>query len=214
MQALVRGYKTTLKMSYRRSISNTAPIALCLITKFNKPESEEFNNTLATCLQSLGFSTATLWIKSETARFVTKPTKLQELNLQFALDWLIEKHINSSSKWLVGASLASTLAVNAIIRRPEITNYLLIAPIIDHNNLADVKLLTRLKSAGATIIAGKDAATPASAPLQLISFTKTLEVCTIEFIIIKQADHFFKNKLNNMSAAVAEFYAKTRSHHN
>ncbi|AHL30959.1 MAG: hypothetical protein HCTETUND1_152 [Candidatus Hodgkinia cicadicola] len=161
------------------------------------------------CLQSLGFSTVTLWIKSETARFATKPTKLQELNLQFALDWLIENHVGS--KWLVGVSLASTLTVNAIIRRPEITNYLLIAPIINRNNLADVKLLTRLKSSGATIIASKDATTPASTYFQLISFAKTLEVCTIEFVIIKQANHFFENKLNNMAAAVAKFYAKVRA---
>ncbi|AIC63783.1 hypothetical protein HCTETULN_034 [Candidatus Hodgkinia cicadicola] len=211
MQALVRGYKTTLKMSYWRSISNIAPIALCLITKFNIPECEEFNNTLAMCLQSLGFSTATLWIKPETARFVIKPTRLQELNLQLALDWLIENHIDSSSKWVVGASLASTLTINAIIRRPEVTNYLLIAPIIDRNNLADVKLLTRLKSSGAAIIAGKDAVTPASASFQLISFLKTLEACAIELVIIKQANHFFKNKLNNVAAAVAEFYAKARA---
>ncbi|XXN13558.1 MAG: hypothetical protein AAI902_00475 [Candidatus Hodgkinia cicadicola] len=211
MQALVRGYKTTLKMSYRRSISNMAPIALCLITKFNKPESEEFNSTLTTCLQSLGFSTATLWIKPETARFIIKPTKLQELNLQFALDWLIENHIASGSKWIVGVSLASTLTINAIIRRPEITNYLLIAPIIDYNNLADIKLLARLKSSGATIIAGKDAVTPASTCVQLISFIKTLEACAIEFVIIKQANHFFKNKLNSMAAAITEFYAKVRA---
>ncbi len=108
----------------------------------------------------------------------------------------------------MGVSLASTLAINTIIRRPEITNYLLIAPTIGYSNLGSIKLLTRLSSSGAAILAEEDAVSPVSAFCQLISFAKTLEARAIEFIIIKRANHFFENKLNVATAAIATFYTK------
>ncbi len=86
MQSLVRGYKAALEARYFRAVSNNAPTALCLIAKFNKLECEEFNDTLTSCLQALGFSTVTLWLKPEVVRLAPKPTKLQELNSQLALD--------------------------------------------------------------------------------------------------------------------------------
>ncbi|XXM93240.1 MAG: hypothetical protein AAI946_00460 [Candidatus Hodgkinia cicadicola] len=176
--------------------------------KFNRLECARLNDALLACLQTLGFSTITFWVKPEAIKLRTRSTKLQELNLQLALDWLIERHVHSRSKWLIATSLASALAIKLIIRRPEVTNYLLIAPIINRNELTEAKLLARLKPLGAIILAEDDTASALSAIWQLVSFASTLKVCALEFVIIRRTNHFFASKLNTITAAIASFHSK------
>ncbi|XXN13710.1 MAG: hypothetical protein AAI978_00485 [Candidatus Hodgkinia cicadicola] len=205
-QITIKAYGIVLKARYWHNNNKTSPVALCLITKFNNPNSEALNKILLNRLQKLGFNTIAFWIKPKLVRTKIELTKPQELSLQLMLDWLTERHVNAKSKWLIATSCASALAISTIIRRPEITNYLLIAPIVNHTNLALAKLLIKLKLPGTIILAENDTAAPISTAWQLANLTKALGANTPEFVIIRRTNHFFVSQLNNVSRTITKLY--------
>ncbi|ATY93530.1 Alpha/beta hydrolase [Candidatus Hodgkinia cicadicola] len=204
MKILIKGYESTLEASYQQNIKNKTSSILCLLTRFNKQESENFNQRLQASLQSLNSNTLTLWIGPDAAQSI----KLCELNLQLLLNWLVAAS-TSKIRWVIGASFAALLAVRIIIRRPEITNYILVTPVITDNNLVEIKLLTRLKTKGMIIIAERDTVSPISKVWQLMLFTNTLNACMSELVIVKRANHFFSNKLKIVSSLIKSFYLKS-----
>ncbi|XXN19673.1 MAG: hypothetical protein AAJB65_00420 [Candidatus Hodgkinia cicadicola] len=139
----------------------------------------------------------------------TRLTKLHELNLQLALNWLVDVH-TSKNRWVVAASFGALLATKIIIRRPEITNYVLLAPVITRTSLAEIELLTRLKTKGIIVIAERDPVTPVSKVWQSMLFVNELDASMAEFAIVKRADHFFSNKLKAVSSLVTSFFFKNK----
>ncbi|XXM93574.1 hypothetical protein AAHH87_00385 [Candidatus Hodgkinia cicadicola] len=208
MKLLMRGYNSVFKTDYQPSFDYCAPIALCLTTKFDKPESAALNREVSLLLPRLGLNTMTLCFKPELESKAVRFTNAQMLNLQLALNWMIGRHSKSDSKWIVGLSLWATFAAHLIIRRPEITNYVLVNAALNQDSYASFELLSKLKLPGLALFAENDAVTPASTVLQLIRSTKALSACMLEFVIIRHTNHLLHTKLNKVSTAISEFYNK------
>ncbi|WGS83383.1 MAG: hypothetical protein P3M74_00230 [Candidatus Hodgkinia cicadicola] len=209
MKLLMRGYNSVFKTDYQPSLDYCAPIALCLTTKFDKPESVALNKEVCLVLRRLGLNTMVVCFKPKLVSKVVRFTNVQMLNLQLALNWMMGRHNKSDSKWVVGLSLWAAFATHLIIRRPEVTNYVLVNAALTQANYASFELLSKLRLPGLAVFAENDAVTPASTALQLIRSTKALSASMLEFVIIRHTNHLFNTKLNKVSTAISEFYNKS-----
>ncbi|XXM93453.1 hypothetical protein AAHH88_00400 [Candidatus Hodgkinia cicadicola] len=172
MKLLMRGYNFVFKTDYQPSFDYCAPIALCLTTKFYKPESTALNREVSLLLPRLGLNTMTLCFKPELESKAVGFTNTQKLRLQLVLNWTIGRHNKSGSKWIVGLSLWPTFAAHLITRSPATTNCVLVNAALNQDSYASFELLSKLKLPGLAMDAENDAVTAASTALQLIRSTK------------------------------------------
>jgi len=123
-----------------------------------------------------------------------------------ALDWLQIANQDSRSCWIAGVSFGTWIAMQLLMRRPEIDGFICVAP---PANLYDFSFLAPCPSSGLMINGDKDRVVPSSSIGELTGKLKTQRGIKIEHEVVPGANHFFEGKMDELVTSVGR-YVDTR----
>lgn len=107
-----------------------------------------------------------------------------------ALDWIQNLHPHSKTCWIAGYSFGAWIAMQLLMRRPEIEGFMAISP---QPNLYDFSFLAPCPSSGLIVHGEDDKVTPVEQIKNLTSKLETQKSIKVTEKIIKGANHFFTN---------------------
>jgi uncharacterized protein len=121
-----------------------------------------------------------------------------------ALDWLQSYNANTRSCWIGGFSFGAWIGMQLLMRRPEIDGFIAVAP---PANLYDFSFLAPCPSSGLIIQGDKDQIVTLEAQQKLVNKLSHQRDIKIDYRIVKGADHFFQNHLDELTAHVESYIA-------
>ena len=124
-----------------------------------------------------------------------------------ALDWLQLQNQDTSCCWIVGASFGTWIAMQLLMRRPEVDSFICIAP---PANLYDFSFLAPCPSSGLLINGDKDKVVPTASVAEMSVKTKVQKGIKLQHEIVPGANHFFEHKIEDL-VKVCGAYIDTRT---
>jgi len=116
-----------------------------------------------------------------------------------ALDWLQNYNQNASQCWIAGFSFGGWIAMQLLMRRPEINGFITVAP---PANMYDFSFLAPCPSSGLILQGEKDDVVPHEAVTKLVEKLSQQRGIEIDCRILKGANHFFPNHLDDITKHV------------
>jgi len=105
-----------------------------------------------------------------------------------ALDWLERENFDNSQCWIAGFSFGSLIAMQLLMRRPEINRFISISP---QPNVYDFSFLSPCPASGAIMYGEKDELVPIESINELNNRLSSQKGIKVEFNAISDANHFF-----------------------
>ena len=105
-----------------------------------------------------------------------------------ALDWLERENFDNSQCWVSGFSFGSLIAMQLLMRRPEINRFIAISP---QPNVYDFSFLSPCPSSGLMIYGKKDELVQSEYITELDKRLSAQKGIKVEFQSVPEANHFF-----------------------
>jgi len=105
-----------------------------------------------------------------------------------ALDWLERENFDNSQCWVSGFSFGSLIAMQLLMRRPEINRFIAISP---QPNVYDFSFLSPCPTSGLMIYGKKDELVPVEHITELDKRLSAQKGIKVDFQVISDANHFF-----------------------
>ena len=124
-----------------------------------------------------------------------------------ALDWLQAHNPDARACWIGGFSFGSWIALQLLMRRPEISGFVTVAP---PANAYDFSFLAPCPVSGQIVQGAADTVVPAATVRELAERLSRQRGVEIDHRVVETADHFFDDELGTLSALV-EGYVRERT---
>ncbi len=122
-----------------------------------------------------------------------------------ALDWLQGYNANATECWIGGFSFGAWVGMQLLMRRPEIDAFISVAP---PANLYDFGFLAPCPSSGLIVHGDRDQLVPLESVQKLIAKLMHQRDISIDFRLVRGADHFFQNRLEELNSEVESYLTK------
>jgi len=208
IEIFIPGPAGRLEAKYYKSKKKTSPIALILHphpqyggTMNNKVVVETFNtfmdNEFSVCRVNFR------GVGKSDGEFDNGQGELADAAA--ALDWIERENFDNSQCWIAGFSFGSLIAMQLLMRRPEINRFVIISP---QPNVYDFSFLSPCPTSGMIVYGKKD---------ELVSFHQMNELnerlsnqkgIQIKFDQIANANHFFSNCENDLKNCLNKYISK------
>ena len=122
-----------------------------------------------------------------------------------ALDWIERENIDYSQCWVSGFSFGSLIAMQLLMRRPEINRFIVVSL---QPNVYDFSFLSPCPTSGLIVYGKNDELVPKD---NINSLNKRLFVqkgIKLEFQEVEGANHFFLNKKKELSFVLDKYIKK------
>jgi uncharacterized protein len=119
-----------------------------------------------------------------------------------ALDWVQSFHPEAQTTWIGGFSFGAWIAMQLLMRRPEIRGFISVAP---PANMYDFSFLAPCPASGIIVQGVNDKVVTASAVQKLVDKLRTQKGITIHHDEIRNADHFFEHELDQLMMSVDNY---------
>ena len=116
-----------------------------------------------------------------------------------ALDWLQAYNPNAESCWIAGFSFGAWIAMQLLMRRPEINGFVCIAP---PANLYDFNFLAPCPASGLMVQGNADQIVQPEATQALAKKLTNQRGVVVTYTEVAGADHFFSDKIEGMAGIV------------
>ena len=123
-----------------------------------------------------------------------------------ALDWIERENQDYTQCWVSGFSFGSLICMQLIMRRPEVTKFVTISP---QPNVYDFTFLAPCPTSGQIIFGEKDELVPRDSIQELNNRLKNQKGIEVLFSEIKNANHFFKNKEEDLNKVMSAYVEKS-----
>ena len=123
-----------------------------------------------------------------------------------ALDWLLLNNSESTKVWVVGFSFGAYIALNLLMRRPEIENFIAISPPADKY---DFSFLAPCPVSGMIIQGDNDDIVNETDVALFANKLDDQRSVNIKYFKVKGADHFFTEKLDIVNDNIKRYVSKT-----
>lgn len=124
-----------------------------------------------------------------------------------ALDWMQTINPNAERCWVAGFSFGAWIGMQLLMRRPEITGFVSVAP---PANVYDFSFLAPCPSSGLIVHGTADEVVPEPSVHKLANKLQAQKNITVKYATIAGANHFFTNHMDPMAAAVDSYVATSR----
>lgn len=124
-----------------------------------------------------------------------------------ALDWLQMMNPNAREVWVGGFSFGAYIAMQLLMRRPEIDRFVSIAP---PAHMYDFNFLAPCPSSGIIIQGERDTIVPMIAVDRLVEKLRLQKDIVVDYHILKSAGHFFQNEQPDVDALIEDYIARER----
>lgn len=125
-----------------------------------------------------------------------------------ALDWLQRHHPNSKNFWVIGFSFGAWIAMQLLMRRPEINYFIAAAP---PTNQLDFSFLIPCPAPGLILQGDKDTMTSEKNVNEFAERLNAQKRTSIDYVVIPGANYSFSNHLCEISQE-AENYIDRHLH--
>lgn len=119
-----------------------------------------------------------------------------------ALDWLQSVNPNAPACWVAGFSFGAWIGMQLLMRRPEIEGFISVAP---PANMYDFSFLAPCPSSGLILQGTEDDVVPEPSVEKLANKLKMQKNITIDYQLVKGANHFYKDHMDQMVDAVTAY---------
>ncbi|MDA0663208.1 MAG: alpha/beta hydrolase [Proteobacteria bacterium] len=119
-----------------------------------------------------------------------------------ALDWLQANNQDSPQCWIAGFSFGAWIGMQLLMRRPEITGFISVAP---PANMYDFSFLAPCPASGLIVQGDKDEIVPADSVQKLIDKLRQQKGVTISHEIVPGANHFFNGRMDELIGHVGSY---------
>ncbi|MEX2617701.1 MAG: alpha/beta hydrolase [Alphaproteobacteria bacterium] len=119
-----------------------------------------------------------------------------------ALDWLQANNQDSPQCWIAGFSFGAWIGMQLLMRRPEITGFISVAP---PANMYDFSFLAPCPASGLVVQGDKDEIVPADSVQKLIDKLRQQKGVTISHEIVPGANHFFNGHMDELVGHVGSY---------
>ncbi|MCK5274844.1 MAG: alpha/beta hydrolase [Alphaproteobacteria bacterium] len=119
-----------------------------------------------------------------------------------ALDWLQSYNQNSRECWIAGCSFGAWIGMQLLMRRPEITGFISVAP---PANMYDFTFLAPCPSSGLVLTGEKDEIVPYESVKKLVDKLNQQRDINVLHEVVPGANHFFQAKLDEMDESVTGY---------
>jgi alpha/beta superfamily hydrolase len=126
-----------------------------------------------------------------------------------ALDWLQLNNPLNSGNLIAGFSFGAWIAMQLIMRRPEINNFIAISPPV---NKYDFSFLSPCPIPGLIVQGDQDSIVSEESVLELANKLSKQKHIKIDYKTIQGADHFFRMKINELTQVINEHIQPKFSH--
>ena len=123
-----------------------------------------------------------------------------------ALDWMQSVNPNARTCWVAGFSFGAWIAMQLLMRRPEISGFISVAP---PANMYDFSFLAPCPSSGIIIQGNKDTIATPEAVAKLADKLRAQKQITVDYTVIDGADHLFTERLPDL-IEIVEGYLESR----
>lgn len=195
VEILFNGHAGRLEGRYHKSEKPDAPVALILHPhpQYGGTMNNKVVYSLFSCFKDLGFSVLRFNFRSvgrSQGKFEDGPGELADATT--ALDWLQQNNPDARQCWIAGYSFGAWIALQLLMRRPDINNFIAVSP---PANEKDFAFLAPCPASG-LIVQGE--ADEIVNPHQVATLAKRLNMqrnISVDFAMIEGADHMYNNRL-------------------
>ena len=207
-EIIINGPEGRVEARYLHAPEPTAPIALMLHP--HPQHGGTMNNKVVYALYQTfvarGFSTMRFNFRGVGRSQGTYSGGEGELSdAATALDWLQTYNPNAKYCWIAGFSFGAWIAFQLLMRRPEIDAFVAVAP---PANMFDFSFLAPCPVSGLIVHGSENDIVPEQSASKLASKLAHQRDITVDFQLVRGADHFFKNELDEVGQRV-ESYVRT-----
>jgi hypothetical protein len=122
-----------------------------------------------------------------------------------ALDWAQAMNPEARNCWVAGVSFGAWIGMQLLMRRPEIEGFISVAA---PANRFDFSFLAPCPSSGLFVHGEQDRVAPVKEVISVIDKVKTQKGIKIEHATISGANHFFENKVDDLTQIVGAYLDK------
>ena len=122
-----------------------------------------------------------------------------------ALDWLERENLDNSQCWVSGFSFGSLIAMQLLMRRPEINRFIAISP---QPNVYDFSFLSPCPTSGLMAYGKKDELVPVEFIDELNKRLSSQKGIKVEFQSVVDANHFFSKTEKNLISTLEKYIKK------
>lgn len=119
-----------------------------------------------------------------------------------ALDWMQSFNENARGCWIGGFSFGAWIAMQLLMRRPEIDGFISIAP---PANMYDFTFLAPCPASGLMVTGSQDEIVPPESVTKLVDKLRQQRGIAIGHSVIQGANHFFANELEELDDVVSRY---------
>ncbi len=119
-----------------------------------------------------------------------------------ALDWLQGYNEDASQCWIAGFSFGAWIGMQLLMRRPEITGFITIAP---PANVYDFSFLAPCPASGLILQGNADDIVPHDAVGKLVEKLRTQRHIKIDYRLLPGANHFFHGMIDELGNEVEAY---------
>jgi alpha/beta superfamily hydrolase len=121
-----------------------------------------------------------------------------------AMDWLQLQRPNASSFWIAGFSFGSWIALQLLMRRPEIREFIAVSPPVNMNSY-DFGFLSPCPTPGLIVQGDMDSIVAESAVSNFVDKISKQRSHPVTYKVINDADHFYREKIEDLSFTLDEY---------
>ena len=204
-EVIFNGPEGRLEGRYHHSKKSTAPLALLLHphpqyggTMNNKVVYKLYQNFVRRKFSTLRFNFRGVGRSQGT--FDNGQGELSDA--ASALDWLQTQNPNTTACWIAGFSFGAWVAMQLMMRRPEINGFISIAP---PANQHDFSFLAPCPASGMILHGSKDDVIPQASVDKLAQKLQKQKNIKIDYRTIEGSDHFFLDHLEKLDGHVTDY---------
>ena len=123
----------------------------------------------------------------------------------YAFDWVQQYNTNSPYCWIGGYSFGALIAMQLMMRRPEIEGFVSISPPAETE---DFSFLAPCPSSGIIVHGDSDEHVPTAAVQKLANKLDGQKNISVKCSLIKGADHFYHDRFDSLTAEIGSYLDK------
>lgn len=122
-----------------------------------------------------------------------------------AMDWVQQHNPDAASCWISGFSFGSWIALQLLMRRPEIEGFVAVSP---PANMYDFSFLSPCPSSGYIAQGDKDDIVEIDDVSKLAKKLDAQKGMSIQYDTFEGADHYFRNSLEGLGGNMEQYIAR------
>ncbi len=208
-EIIIPGPEGRLEARYQKGKDQRSPI--CLVLHPHPRQGGTMNNKIVYnifhAFKNIGFATLRFNFRGVGKSQGSYDNGVGELtDAAAALDWLQNENPTAQNTWIAGFSFGSWLALQLLMRRPEIAGFIAVSP---PANLYDFSFLAPCPASGLIIQGTDDKIVEAEQVSELADKLNKQKNLKVVYKKLIGADHFFKNELDDIQDAITKYVRKS-----